>query len=58
MNYGIRFTRESSLRIFADGDYGGDTVTRKSTSGFLNNVWKFTTKLAIETPTLRGHFHS
>jgi len=34
-NYGIKFTKSSILRVFADTDYPGDINSRKSTSGFL-----------------------
>jgi len=34
-NYGIKFSREKLLRVFADTDYAGDIHTRKSTTGFL-----------------------
>jgi len=34
-NYGIKISGESNLMAYADADYGGDTITRKSTSGFL-----------------------
>jgi len=35
INYGIKFTKERSLKVYVDADYAGDTESRKSTSGFL-----------------------
>ena len=35
INYGIKFSKNGSLKVYVDADYAGDLETRKSTSGFL-----------------------
>jgi len=34
-NYRIKLSGDSTLKGYTDADYGGDAITRKSTSGFL-----------------------
>ena len=35
INYGIKFTKERSLKVYVYADYTSDTESRKTTSGFL-----------------------
>lgn len=34
-NYGIKFTNDENFKVYVDADFGGDTATRKSTTGFV-----------------------
>ncbi len=64
MNYGIKFSRERSLKIYVDADYAGDTETRKSTSGFLmmlgNTPTSWYSKLqhGVATSTAESEYYS
>ena len=34
-NYGIKIGKGINLKVYLDADFAGDSITRKSTSGFL-----------------------
>ena len=63
-NYGIKFTRNSTLRVFADADYAGDIDSRKSTSGFLLMIgtsptsWCSKLQHVVATSTAESEYYS
>ena len=63
-NYGIRFSKEKNLKVFADADYAGDISTRKSTSGFLFKMgsspvsWYSKLQQVVATSTAESEYYS
>jgi hypothetical protein len=63
-NYGIKFSKNSSLKIFVDADYAGDIDTRKSTSGFLMMMgdaptsWYSKLQHCVATSTAESEYYS
>ena len=63
-NYGIKISGESNLKAYADADYGGDTIARKSISGFLimlgNSPTSWHSKLqhCVATSTAEAKYYS
>ena len=63
-NYGIKFSKNSSLKIFVDADYAGDIDTRKSTSGSLMMIgdaptsWYSKLQHCIATSTAESEYYS
>jgi len=35
INFGLKFTRNTSINAFSDADYAGDIKIRKSTTGYI-----------------------
>jgi len=63
-NYGIKFSKNSSLKIFVDAVYAGDIDTRKSTSGFLMMIgnaptsWYSKLQHCVATSTAESEYYS
>ena len=63
-NYGIKFSKNSSLKIFVDADNAGDLDTRKSTSCFLmmigdaSNSWYSQLQHCVATSTAESEYYS
>lgn len=63
-NYGIKFTKNTSIEIYTDADYAGDPVTRRSTSGFLISIggsptsWYSKLQHCVSTSTAEAEYYS
>jgi len=64
IDYGIKFTRNINIDIYADADYAGDKATRRSTSGFLISIgnaptsWLSKLQHSVSTSTAEAEYYS
>jgi len=63
-NYGLYFTKNSTIKAYSDADFGGDTKTRRSTTGYIiffgNTPISWCSKLqhCVSTSTCEAEFYS
>ena len=63
-NYGIKFSKDRTLKVYADADYAGDLESRKSTSGFIIKIgssptsWYSKLQHCVATSTAESEYYS
>ena len=63
-NYGIKIEKGINLKVYVDADFAGDSITRKSTSGFLMMMgrtptsWFSKLQHCVSTSTAEAEYYS